>query len=423
MLDSVSWMKPVNEAEIQLICENLERSLDGKFQKAHLFKTGFVLELHKKRHANFLILDLNPQAPYACYFERACPVTYIKEKKPFTLFLNAHAKEKRLVSLVHQKKMGRVLEITFGFDDPLTLQVRLFPHGQNIIVNFKDKQLCVFPPKELPAVSQSKNQVALSVPRTVYSLNLEWQKGFEKNPKNPVVDKDAFLDKKRKAIDKIEAALQALKEMQWDKAGDWLKTFQSLHVPTEFKDYVDRKKSFSKNLDLIFTKAKETRQKIEGTLKRLDELRAEYAHYEAQDSIILESQKKTSPRESKGNSGLRTFQIGEDCRLFIGRNAQENLKILREAQSWDYWLHLKDYPGAHGILKCPRHYTLSPDELETAAQWIAERSKKSHHQIQEGDTFEVIVTQKRFVKPIKGDSLGRVRYSDEKTYTYKKRSV
>ena len=100
--------------------------------------------------------------------------------------------------------------------------------------------------------------------------------------------------------------------------------------------------------------------------------------------------------------------------VFVGKNAQENLNILRFAQSWDYWMHIKDYPGAHGIVRRPRNYEITDEELKTVARFIASKSRKSAHFLGPNDMFEVLIAECRYVRPIKGDKLGRVNYSNER---------
>ncbi len=61
---------------------------------------------------------------------------------------------------------------------------------------------------------------------------------------------------------------------------------------------------------------------------------------------------------------------GEDIEIrAMGKNAGENLKLLRQAKSWDLWIHLKDYPSAYAILQKPKDKNVSDQVLIQASQW------------------------------------------------------
>jgi hypothetical protein len=202
-----------------------------------------------------------------------------------------------------------------------------------------------------------------------------------------------------------------MKAQVWKDVGNWIQQNQSLDVPIEYREYVDHSVSIARNLDKIFTKAKELRLSVEQTQLRLLNLKKELQLLEKGE---VSDQKKTVQKAQK------SFSISDQTELFIGKNASDNLLLLRGSQPWHLWLHLKDYLGAHGILRFPKGVKPKPQEIELAAQKVAERSKKSHHHIQVGEVFDILVVEKRFVRPIKGDKLGRVRYSNEQVYSIKK---
>ena len=41
------------------------------------------------------------------------------------------------------------------------------------------------------------------------------------------------------------------------------------------------------------------------------------------------------------------------CTLVVGRSARENDDLLRRARGNDWWLHCRDYPGAHVFVRAP----------------------------------------------------------------------
>lgn len=400
-------MKPLRHSEVKKLCETFQVLLDSKIQNCHVFKSGFVLECFKQGQTLFWLFDLKPNSPFCSIFEK-CPVSLLKSKKPLSLFLNAHAKNKRISKIEYDESLGRGFLFEVGYEDVVKAEVRLFPHGQNLIINFQNKKISAFPVKEI-----KKNQ-DLSVdiePRPIEDLLQEWKSQFQKAKVE--INVDALIERKKRAIQKTEEALQLMQNQEWIDVGHWIQHNQSLQVPEKYKDYVDSSISIARNLDKIFTKAKELKHNIEQAYLRLSHLKSELELLEKGE---IPEQKKTAQVQK----GQKSFSISDQIELFIGKNASDNLLLLRESQPWHLWLHLKDYPGAHGILRFSKGIQLKPQEIELAAQKVAERSQKSHHHIQAGDVFDVLVVEKRFVKPIKGDKLGRVRYSNEQVYSVKK---
>jgi predicted ribosome quality control (RQC) complex YloA/Tae2 family protein len=118
----------------------------------------------------------------------------------------------------------------------------------------------------------------------------------------------------------------------------------------------------------------------------------------------------------KSQSKARRLQIEEGIEALIGKSAKDNLSILRHAQPWDLWLHLKDYPGAHAIIVRPRNKEISTSAIQKVAEWLIKESLPKE-QIR-GGKYDVVVVESRFVRPIKGDQLGRVTYHSPRTYSF-----
>lgn len=400
-------MKPLRHSEVKKLCDVFQVLLDSKIQNCHTFKTGFVLECFKHNQTFFWLFDLNPQAPFCGLFDKS-PVALLKSKKPLSLFLNAHSKNKRISKISYNETLGRGFCFEVGYEEVVKVEVRLFPHGQNLIVTFQDKKISAFPVKEIKKAQETSINLEA---RNLEDITEEWKAQFQK--KKQEVNPELLLEKKRKAIQKTEEALAIMQSQDWAAAGSWIQTHQSLEVPESYKEYVDLSLSIARNLDKIFTKAKELKHNIEQTRARLVTLKSEL-------ELLEKGEIPESKKQVQNQKGQKSFSISDQIELFIGKNAADNLLMLRQSQPWHLWLHLKDYPGAHGILRFSKGTQPTSKEIETAAQKVAERSQKSHHHIQAGDLFDVLVVEKRFVKPIKGDKLGRVRYSNEKVFCFKK---
>ena len=115
--------------------------------------------------------------------------------------------------------------------------------------------------------------------------------------------------------------------------------------------------------------------------------------------------------EAKG----RTLHL-KAATAFMGKSAKDNLKILRRANSWDYWLHLRDFPSAHVIIARPKGAVIAEEEIKKVGEWLIKESVKKNYS---GIAYEIIICECRFVKAIKGDRMGRVHFQNERVIRLK----
>jgi predicted ribosome quality control (RQC) complex YloA/Tae2 family protein len=97
-------------------------------------------------------------------------------------------------------------------------------------------------------------------------------------------------------------------------------------------------------------------------------------------------------------------------RIWVGKNAQRNDELtLKFSFKEDLWLHAKDVPGSHVLIKHQAGKQFPKEVIERAAQLAAYYSKRKT------DTLcPVIVTPKKFVRKRKGDPPGAVVVEREK---------
>ena len=86
----------------------------------------------------------------------------------------------------------------------------------------------------------------------------------------------------------------------------------------------------------------------------------------------------------------------------VGKSAEENWKIILEAEKDYYWVHASDVPSAHVIIEIDK---LLDEEIQYACQLCKTQTKKI-----KDITIEYVVTQ---VKNIKlGSKAGQVYFRD-----------
>ncbi len=98
--------------------------------------------------------------------------------------------------------------------------------------------------------------------------------------------------------------------------------------------------------------------------------------------------------------------------IWVGRNSRQNEEVtFRKANSEDFWLHARDVPGSHVVVRNDGR-RIPDDLLEAAASIAAYYSPKK-----EENRVEVIVTRCKYVKAIKNAGPGMVTFRNERTMT------
>jgi len=101
----------------------------------------------------------------------------------------------------------------------------------------------------------------------------------------------------------------------------------------------------------------------------------------------------------------------DNWEIYIGKNNRQNdLLVTKIAKSEDIWLHTKDIPGSHVVIKNPQNLTIPDHILEQAALLAAfhSRSRLSLN-------VPVDYTQKKHVRKQKGAKPGMVNYDNQHT--------
>ena len=97
------------------------------------------------------------------------------------------------------------------------------------------------------------------------------------------------------------------------------------------------------------------------------------------------------------------------CKWLVGRSGAQNDAALRLADADDVWLHARNVPGAHTVLRSGGRDV--PDEIINQAAQIAAYYSK----LRESTSAEVDVTRRRYVRRIPGAHPGLVTYRNEYT--------
>ncbi|MEA1880523.1 MAG: NFACT RNA binding domain-containing protein, partial [Campylobacterota bacterium] len=127
--------------------------------------------------------------------------------------------------------------------------------------------------------------------------------------------------------------------------------------------------------------------------------------------LLVPKRAKSLRKKEKLREG-ELFWI-EDYKVLVGRNSNENQKLLEIAKANDLWMHIRDVPSSHVIIRTDKQ-NLPESVIRSAAKLCVDFSVKNP-----GD-YEVDYTKRKFVKVQEGSS---VLYNKYETISITKEGV
>ena len=140
-----------------------------------------------------------------------------------------------------------------------------------------------------------------------------------------------------------------------------------------------------------------------------------YALEQAKEPYELELLVPKRARSLRKKEKLKEGELFwiEDYKVLVGRNSNENQKLLSIAKANDLWMHIRDVPSSHVIIRTDKQ-NLPDSVLKAAAKLCVDFSVKNP-----GD-YEVDYTKRKFVKVQEGSN---VLYSKYDTISVRKEGV
>ncbi|MGL4363195.1 MAG: Rqc2 family fibronectin-binding protein [Cellulosilyticaceae bacterium] len=128
------------------------------------------------------------------------------------------------------------------------------------------------------------------------------------------------------------------------------------------------------------------------------------------DMGYLKKRKQKGPKPQKNAIPYMRFKSTTGVMIYVGKNNYQNDELtMKFANSRDLWLHIKDGPGSHVIVRLDNQ-TVDDTTLIEAAQIAAYYSNAKH-----GSNVAIDYTEKKNVKKIPGAKPGLVTYQNFKT--------
>ena len=117
--------------------------------------------------------------------------------------------------------------------------------------------------------------------------------------------------------------------------------------------------------------------------------------------LLVPKRAKSLRKKEKLREG-ELFWI-EGYKVLVGRNANENQKLLQIAKANDLWMHIRDVPSSHVIIRTDKQ-NLPDSVIQAAAKLCVDFSVKNP-----GD-YEVDYTKRKFIKVQEGSNVFYNKY-------------
>lgn len=139
--------------------------------------------------------------------------------------------------------------------------------------------------------------------------------------------------------------------------------------------------------------------------------------FDVENSKTLEELEQITLDETPKTSAKEIIQIKKivnenwnDWEIYIGKNNRQNDYLISKiARGEDLWLHIKDFPSSHIILKPTGAQKTPPDELLLYAAGLV----KENSPLKNAAKASVIYTKRKYLKKPPGAKLGYVTYREE----------
>ena len=151
---------------------------------------------------------------------------------------------------------------------------------------------------------------------------------------------------------------------------------------------------------------------LEGMLLDVDKCAGESELEEIREELARTGYMKrvTNRREKRALPASKPYRYlsADGIEIHVGKNAVQNERLTQSARPNELWLHAKDMPGSHVLIRCEGEVPLTT--LRQAAQLAAWYSKGQH-----SANVPVDYTLRRHVKKPSGTAPGFVIYTNQHT--------
>lgn len=179
--------------------------------------------------------------------------------------------------------------------------------------------------------------------------------------------------------------------------------------------------SIAGNAERYYRKARGQQEDEQRYLQSLEALRKKYAEMLRLIQEITETADLRALRKLLPDSDEKAAVAADPALPFhvirfmnfeirVGKNARSNDELLRMSHKDDLWLHARDVPGSHVIIRTKKGISVPLPVRERAASLAAAYSKAGKESL-----VPVMITERKYVRKIKGAAPGLVKVDRSKT--------
>ncbi|MCE2983568.1 MAG: NFACT RNA binding domain-containing protein [Parachlamydia sp.] len=410
------------------------------------FKTpiegAIVTRFHSISAARFALRFSNnrPTLPFLFCFEqpvRFHPVSSL----PKEAFVHPYKKklEGALLTTIEQINQDRIMRLLFKKEEEtITLICEFFerhpnyyfltPSGQIAYSLYPSKVKIYQPPplKRMDDSSLSLEQMEeyfarLERDRLLKKLSAACHKKIRKqlslmNILQSNLEKCRKWEMKRQEADLLKASFSTLKKgLSQITVFDWMAEKEIVLILDPLLEPVEQIAKAYKRAKKLKNGIGPLEKQLENGAKKLLELEKCLESFTSMNVEELQCQiptikTKESRREEKKKSYFN-YLSRDGLSILIGKNARGNDELtFRIAKGNDWWLHVRDSPGSHVIIRIGGQEKPPADTLEDALQLALYHSK-----VKKRKEGEVCVTQRKFVTRL-GKEPGKVQISRHRNY-------
>lgn len=398
-------------AQLTLPAAQLQRAVGLSLQS---YSLKFFSATFGERWVHF---DLQASRPWMV--STTFPIPKQKSKPtPVQNFLGAHFVGLELLRVQIAQKPNRTLRFIFGPNSetsPTFIEWHAYPHRQKLVLVAGEKVIVA--PARAPREKEALAFVDLDPPEergwTHNDSTASYLLGPIKKKDSPgKINQSPQLAKAKKTLEKLDAA----RDDFFNSTSEKIKKIES-EIDQIKLSLTPKETGGGRKLNELYGQIKKLKRSQFEFQERKNRIRAQVEILEKTPDLGLATETqndiRSGPAEAATFKGVR-ISLDQSWQLWVGRNAAQNDELLKLARPFDIWIHLRDYPGAHGILRGPKNKEPSPAQMAFACRVVAQLSQGSKKKFQPGEHLDFILAPKKFVRKPKGAPPGQVLVEREK---------
>lgn len=396
--------------ELSFLAQNYQSILEGaQLQGIWSYDHQIVFALYKYE-LFYLVFQFKTSQAQVVLLKESDLKKDSKKSLPVTLFANAHLKNQRLLKVYLPIIGERILQIQFTSG---MIQFQLIPGHINLMITSESKTVWLKKPVPIESSPDIQKINSKNLGPQEFSFESEFNRyqSFFKVRKSERSSQDWAIKKERiiqNIKNDIEAKNELIRSLENILSELMLKQDRfDLNKAKIFNINVSNDTKWFELSELLHQLRKRIVQKRDNSELRLKQLESEPLN----DVIRVQKSQSAFSKVMKENAIKGRFFEVNGFVVAYSKSGVDGLKLIRAAQPWDLWFHIRDGTGAHFILRRNKGQSVSDATLLEVCRQVLKSAQLT--------SGAVLVTEVRYVTPIKGASPGLVKYTHERVLQIK----